>query len=75
MRTIFVVPSKRTSKREAWLTQLAVAADVKGALQKLLDQPSRIVLLPKGGDGSVMATLMAALRGAGKPSQRPAAQT
>ncbi|MBL8178290.1 MAG: SPFH/Band 7/PHB domain protein, partial [Bryobacterales bacterium] len=44
-------------------------------MQKLTEHPSRIVLLPKGADGSLLATLMAGLRGGGKPSQSRDAKT
>ncbi len=44
-------------------------------MQKLTEHPGRIVLLPKGADGSVLGTLMAGLSGGGKPSQSPGGRT
>ncbi|MBS1825816.1 MAG: SPFH/Band 7/PHB domain protein [Acidobacteria bacterium] len=54
--------------------QVAAALFEQLEMQKLTEQPSRIILLPSGADGSLIATLMAGLRGGGRPSQNPAAQ-
>lgn len=44
-------------------------------MQKLTEHPSRIILLPKGSDGSLIASLMAGLHGGGKSSRSRDAQT